>query len=170
MNEFIEKNRGLLKFYYIAARIIGWMIVFMGGIHLVWFLSEPLWRDVKWETILPYLPQNLQFMLGLVVLGIAQFIRYLSEKQYQPGWLLRHGDKLLYLFAFFQIVKAIGSCSNFTVLITSRTNYNLANVCQAVIVGLFLVFSTIATILILVGLAQVLRRLMPVIEETKTLV
>lgn len=170
MNEFIEKNRRLLNFYCVTARIIGWMIVLIGSIHIVWFLSEPLWSNVKWKTILPYLPHNLQFMLGLVVLGIAQFIRYVSEKQYQPGWLLRHGDKLLYLYAFFQIVKAIGSCANFTMLIMARTNYNFANVCQVLTVGLFLVLTSVATILILVGLAQVLRRIMPVIEESKTLV
>lgn len=172
MNEFIEKNRALLHYYYVGARIIGWMIVLMGVIHIVWFLSEPLWSNVKWKTLLPYLPQNLQLMLGLLLLGTAQFIRYVSEKQYQPGWLLRHGDKFLYLYAFFQIIKAIISCTNFTMLIMARTNYkfSFAEICQVLIVGSFMIFTSIATILILIGLAQVLRRILPVIEESKTLV
>ena len=174
MNEFIEKNRALLHSYCVGARIIGWMIVLMGVIQFVSFLLEPLWSNVKWKTLLPYLlqNQNLQFMFGMLLLGTAQFIRYVSEKQYQPGWLLRHGDKFLYLYAFFQIIKAIISCTNFTMFIMTRTNsgYSFADVCHTFFIGSFMVLTSIATILILVGLAQVLRRIMPVIEESKTLV
>jgi hypothetical protein len=170
MNEFIEKNRALLHYYCISARAIGWMILLMGVIHIVWYLSEPLWSDVKWKTLLPYLPQNLQFIFGLLLLGTAQFIRYISEKQYQPGWLLRHGDKLLYLYAFFQIIIEIKYFADFTTFILSRPNYDFANVFQASICGLFLLLFRTAIILILVGLAQVLRRILPVIEESKTLV
>jgi len=174
MNEFIEKNRALLHYYCVGARIVGWMIVLMGIIQFVSFLLEPLWSNVKWQTLLPYLlqNQNLQFMFGLLVLGTAQFIRYVSEKQYQPGWLLLHGDKFLYLYAFFQIINTILSCTKFITLITARTNYNFsfAEICQMLFIGSLMVLIGIATILILVGLAQVLRRIIPVIEESKTLV
>jgi len=174
MNEFIEKNRRLLHFYCVVARIIGWMIVLMGIIQFVSFLSEPLWSNVKWQTLLPYLlqDQNLEFMFGLLVLGTAQFIRYVSEKQYQPGWLLRHGDKFLYLYAFFQIINTIVSCTKFTMLIMARTNHNFsfAEVCQTLFIASLMVLIGIATILILIGLAHILRRILPVIEESKTLV
>jgi len=35
MNEFIEKNRQLLRFYCLAARIFGWVLI-CGG--TIWFL------------------------------------------------------------------------------------------------------------------------------------
>jgi hypothetical protein len=111
-------------------------------------------------------------MFGLLLLGTAQFIRYISEKQYQPGWLLRHGDKLLYLYAFFQIINAVVGFAEFTIFIMSRTNhhFSFAEACQTLFIWSFIILTSIAAILILVGLAQVLRRIMPVIEESKTLV
>ncbi len=27
MNEFVKENKGLLRFYYIAARIVGWVLI-----------------------------------------------------------------------------------------------------------------------------------------------
>ena len=115
MNEFIEKNRRLLHFYCIAARIIGWLILILGGIGILTLLVKQ-WQ-VGWSHGVAIegslgIFQRSWFALmsyGLAALGVAQFIRYLFDRNYQQGWILRYADKILYVFAFFAIWRAVGA-------------------------------------------------------------
>ena len=165
MNEFIERNRGLLRFYCVVARIIGWLILVLGGIYTVWYLLEPLWSSVKWEALFPFLPHILKFMLGLIVLGVAQFMRYLFDSEYKPGLILRYGDKILYIFAVVMIGQAVWQ-HVFTIILMGRP-YNFYRMAPW---HLLVVLFIGAKMLVLVGLAQIMQRIMPVIEESKTLV
>lgn len=164
MNEFVEKNRQLLKFYCITARIIGWTILVAVGVWIALILAGLgggnqdgkgfLLRSVPAFIITYMLP-------GLITLGVAQFMQYLFQKEYRPGWILRYGDKILYFYAVVQIV--------FDVLrhVHSAKLFAQFHVWpMTVLPMLFLA----AKVLILVGLGQILQRIMPVIEESKTLV
>ena len=175
MKKFIEENKGLLKFYCIAARIIGWALV-CGGI--VWFLLYVLCilvvSDAAGELRWPYTLKNViysslsfifEFLFpGLVVLIVAQLIGYIIANKSKHGWLLRYGEYVLYTYAALVIGKVV-------------LKYYL---CHCMIFGghgakglLFiqpLVIPVAAKVLIIIGLAQALRRVMPVIEEWKTLV
>jgi hypothetical protein len=161
MNEFIEKNKGLLKFYCIAARIIGWVLLITAGKWTVSSLSG--YSSFSIPFVMP-ITIFIRILIGLVLLGVAQFIRYLFETEYKPGWILCHGEKILYLYAalrviriaflFFVDAKRMGDSIYY-----SPWGFLEAN-------GL----PVVASALILVGLAQILRRVMPIIEESKTLV
>ena len=161
MNTFIEKNKGLLKFYCVAARIIGWVLLITAGTWTVSTLSGYSRSSTPFITSITIF---IRILVGLVVLGVAQFIRHLSETDYKPGWILRHGEKILYLYAalrviritflFFVDAKIMGDSIYY-----SPWGFLVANGLPAV-----------ASALILVGLAQILRRIMPIIEESKTLV
>jgi len=161
MNEFIEKNRRLLKIYCIAARIIGWVLLITSGTWIVKTLSG--YSHSSMPFFMP-ISTFIHILVGLVVLGVAQFIRYLFETEYKPGWILRHGEKILYLYAalrviritvlFFVNAKRMGDSIYY-----SPWGFIVAN-------GL----PVVAGALIMVGLAQILRRVMPMIEESKTLV
>jgi len=161
MNEFIEKNRRLLRFYCVAARIIGWVLLTVPGIiALVEVLKGSLPGGNK-LLILMVRAVVLNFMfLGLIALGVAQFIRYVFERQYQPGWILRNADKILYVYAVLIVLGAVWQCVSQT-MITYSLFFS------------FLVtwlLPAIAKALILTGLGQILRRILPVIEESRTLV
>ena len=172
MNEFIEKNRALLKLYCIAAQIIGWVLLPGGCIWIILFLSGPRQSDIvaRGDALLYALSSMLyDFMFpGLIALGLAQFIRYLFGSEHKPGGILRHGEKIFYMYAGFLIVK------------TFLRHVWYTHVWYAGIIGestfsrlLFMqpfILPTVAKALILVGLGQVLRRILPVIEESKTLV
>jgi len=89
MNELIEKNRGLLRFYCIAARTIGWILIIVGPLSAIvsLFIGLP-----GGERLRPYMLYRLSeqlilgfVLLGLVMLSLAQFVRYLYENDYQPG-------------------------------------------------------------------------------------
>jgi hypothetical protein len=172
MNEFIEKNRRLLKFYCITAQTIGWVLIPGGCLWIIFFLSGPRQSGIadNADAILYSISSMLfDFMFpGLIALGLAQFIRYLSESESQQGGILRRGEIIFYMYAGFLIVK----------IFLSHIWYN--HFWYAEIIGnsafsrlLFLqpfILPTVAKVLILVGLGQILRRILPVIEESKTLV
>jgi hypothetical protein len=175
MNEFIEKNRQLLKFYCSAARIFGWVLL-CGG--TIWFLMFVLLTlavdDAAGEIGWPYTLDNFVYsissyvyefaMLGLVALLVAQLIRYMLEIKYTPGHILRFGDKILYIYAAFLIVQKtlVHYILNPELLSTLKPGFYIFN--KPLIVPMA------TKVLILVGLGQILRRILNVLEESKTLV
>ena len=169
MNEFIEKNRALLKLYCIVARIIGWLLI-AGGFF--WFFMTVSSIDtstaVRPEGLLYVISSMLfDFMLpGLIALGVMQFIRYLFADTEKPGWLLGMADWLLYAYAVFVAFKAFFKYIWYSDWYAEAISLETS---RLLFVQPFLL-PTAAKILILVGLAQIIRRVMPVIEESKTLV
>jgi len=171
MNEFIEKNRQLLHFYCEALRTIGSVILILGLVSgsAMTILALVDWQhfkaffDFEKSIILGPLHFFKIFFIGIGIIGLAQFIRYLVERNYKPGWILRHGDMIFYLYALLTILHVVWVYMN-------APNYHSPSLNVRVHVILATVFSTAVKVLILVGLGQNLRRLMPVIEESKTLV
>lgn len=172
MNEIIEKNRRLLKFYCENLRTIGFLFLILGlvgGFALTIFklvAKFGYWHAPKsYEMVISLMPigaLNIIFY-GLAILGFVQFIRYLVEEDYKPGWILRHGDIFFYLYALFIILSAVLACTTIPGIL-SPSSY------MGVFTILMTFFSITVRVLILVGLGQILRRILPVIEESKTLV
>jgi hypothetical protein len=168
MNEFVEKNRALLRSYCIITRIIGWLLLIIAlGIAVVKALSGFEADDQLRFHMIYRLCQQLAVsfvLLGLILLGLAQFVRYLYEKDYKPGWILRHGNKVLYLYAAALIISPV-----------SHYYFRMKVIGYAGTVDLFLnvltvILPTVAKALIFIGMAKVLRRMVPMVEESKTLV
>jgi hypothetical protein len=168
MNEFIEKNRRLLKIYCITARIVGWILLVVPAVGSVWtLLGSTYLRHEQNRIWLLAWPENIVniWILGFIALGIAAFIRYLFETECRPGWILRHSEGILYIGAVLIIVVVILKC-----VLLVRTQWGGRHI-DSLIFGLLM--STVlcaAKVLILIGLGKILRRIMPVIEESKTLV
>jgi hypothetical protein len=193
MNEFIEKNRRLLKIFCITTRIIGWALILLPVILVIWllltgtsrfgdFLSWPLHIEKRpYRQAFPLTDEQvdllslvIRFVLpGLLMLGLAQFIRYLSEKNYRAGWTLRCGEGILYLYAVLITGQVLW---NYVLGPSMKTNMYLVEGLRPEIyqVGPLTipasVLLTAAKVVILIGLGQILARVMPVIEESKTLV
>jgi hypothetical protein len=177
MKKFLEENKGLLNFYCIAARIIGWALV-CGGI--VWFLLYVLCilvvSDAAGELRWPYQLKNViystssfvfEFLFpGLVVLIVAQLIRYIIANKSKHGRLLQYGGYVLYTYAALVIGKVVLQYYLYlgdSVIFEEQGGRGLLFIQP-------LVIPVAAKVLIIIGLAQALRRVMPVIEEWKTLV
>jgi hypothetical protein len=164
MNEFIEKNRRLLHFYCETLRTIGKVILILGLLSVCAITTLVLlskfgnWRALKgFEMIIIAMPLGAFniFFIGIGILGLAQFINYLVERDYKPGWILRHGEMFFYLYALLTILSVVWAYTMITPIAPSV---------------ILVVFSTVVRVLVLVGLGQIFRHLMPVIEESKTLV
>ena len=172
MNEIIKKNRRLLHFYCEILRTIASVILILSflavfAMTIFALLSKfGYWPATKPfnMAIITWLPSYLKAILFWIgILGLAQFVRYLYENDYQPGWILRHGDMFFYLYALLTILGAIW---------VYKTNYHSPSL--SVRVNMISVFSIVVKVMVkvmvLVGLGRILRHLMPVIEESKALV
>jgi hypothetical protein len=166
MNEFVEKNKGLLRFYCIAARTMGWILMIVAPLLAIVSLFKGLPGGERLRSWMLYqLSEQLirHLLLGLVMLSLAKFVRYLYQSDYQPGWILRHADKFLYLYAACLIVSHIvWYCFQMTIRsynLTDTLVYFVSWEPPALVMGL-----------IFIGMGQVLRRILPIIEESKTLV
>ena len=170
MNEFIKQNKRLLKFYCTAALIIGWLLI-AGG--FLWFIptitSIDINDDYKAADAVLYVISAMLFdflLPGLIALGVMQFIRYLFEDTGKPGRILRNAHWFFYIYAVFLIVKTylryFWNSTWYAEVIESEAS-------RLLFIQPFLL-PTVAKVLILVGLGQIRRRLLTVIEESKTLV
>ncbi len=171
MNTFIEKNRTWLKFYHAALRLAGWLLLTLGvcsfGITMI--LVRNLGVEAFAVTAMNMPLRSSEFILfGLLGLGIAQLIRYLFDSDCQPGFILRHGGKFLYgyvvLILIYMTIRSVGT-------IQYLMNSDVENA-----QSLFFATSMTSVVLfavktlILIGAAQFLKRIMPVIDEHKSLV
>ena len=168
MNEFIEKNRALLRTYCIITRIIGWLLLIIAIVVVVVrsFSGFSVSDDHRLFMIYLLCQQLIlgYVLIAIVLLGFAQFVRYLYGNEYQPGLILRHGGKVLYLYALGLIVSPI-----------LHQYFYMKATRYAGTVNLFLyllsaIVPNVARALIFVGIAQVLQRIKPIVEESKTLI
>jgi hypothetical protein len=170
MNEFIEKNKRLLRFVCDNLRSIGQIFLLLGSLGVCAIVTLMIlsklgyWnapKSFKMIKMMPLSAFNILF-IGIGMLGLAQFIRYLIERDYKPGWILRHGEIFLYLYALLTILSVVW------VYVFAPFGHSQKIYSSVTIV--IVVFSTSVRVLILVGLGRILHYLMPVIEESKSLV
>ena len=170
MNTFIEQNKKLLLFYYWAARIGGWVFLTMAS--LTFFgksvaLASRLGdmdefhrfcqHDVPWGMFSDVLPT------GLLLLGVSQLIWYLLETDHNPRWILLNAHKLLYTYTAILVVYF---CWRGTLDVISHFNEPYDFPYRMILLVVFIVVKLLA----LIGIAEFLRRMVPMIEESKTLV
>ena len=168
MKPFIEENKGLLRTCYLTAIILGWLLLVLGLLATVGNSIELISRiddfgefkkhyfyEVSWD-IINGIP------VGLLALGIGQFIRYVYDNEYRPGWILRNVQKLIYIYAVLFAILAI--------LATAMAFPHWGNWLERAIRLSGAVIWGIGKIMLLIAAALILKRVMPIIEESKTLV
>ncbi len=170
MNAFIEKNKKLLKFYCIALRLSGWLLLTIGlcsyAITIVMVGTLGMQSFEVASVNMPLQPLYL-IPFGLLGLGIAQLIRYLADYDSKPGFILRHGSKFLYAYVIVILVVMIIR-NLITIHLMSGDIKNAPLLYFSTTLTSIVLFA--AKALILIGVAQFLKRLMPIIKESKTLV
>jgi len=168
MNTFVEENKGLLRICYLAAIILGWFLLVLGCAALFGHSLALISRMDDWGKFKEYYFYGIPWdvingiPVGLLALGIGQFIRYVYDNKYKPGWILRNFGQLLYIYAvIFGALTIFGTVMAFPHWgdWIERTVRLLA----AVIWG-------VGKIMLLIAAALILKRVMPIIEESKTLV
>lgn len=169
---FVEKNRKLLLFYYWVMRVGGW---FLFGLSLLAVIGHSVALSTRitdsqefsryWHHDVPWGMFTYLIPAGILAIGISHLIWYLLETDRRPSWLLRNADKLLYAYTAIML-----ACYSWMVVKELNTTITWdTNVEFALRIVMAVVFISIK-ILALVGVAQILKRLLPVIDESRTLV
>jgi len=176
MESFLTQNKSLLTFYGKVARAVGWVLL-VGG--LLWFLAFIFWilaiKDASGELvdqIMPKLQRNTVYAIsafindftlpGMIALGLSQLLRFLLEPENKGGWILRHGHWILFSFAFVFVGEV---CLNTNFLPGTRNPD-----ARGLLLVSPLLVPMLARVLIVVGLGVVLKRMIAIIDESKTLV
>ena len=168
MKAFIEKNQEMLLTYCIVARIIGCLFVVSGcingiGASVVMFTKLDQYPDFQaFFCALPIRDLN-NIFVGLLAFWCSKFIRFLYDADYNQDWLLRNAAKLLYQYA------TIVLGYNF-IAIVAINGFSLEQIGE--IIGRMIIFILFGWIwpIAFVGLGFIIKQIMPVIEESKTLV
>jgi len=120
-----------------------------------------------------------QTFMGLVALGVVQFIRYVIEEGTEPRWLLRNGHIILCLFALYLFLT-----SGWRGWPMMRNNWDMAFVhlpeptilldwllasTQFGVMLLLVLLPAFTKALCVLGIAVTLRAVLPIMAESKTL-
>lgn len=159
MTTDLEHNRRILRITCRAGHLLGLVMIVMALFEMTiapWLSRQKL-ENTTTRIFLEDGLFNLIFP-ALIVWIVVQFIRYLVEDNYQPGWILRHGHLILYSIALLRILRLV-----IAVFITSNVavSYPLETLLSAP--------ANLAPALIWLGLGLVLRLALPIIAESKTL-
>jgi hypothetical protein len=106
--------------------------------------------------------------LGFMALILGELISYLFAEQGEPKWILRHGDKVVYAYVLYvTIVSVLGLGHPHAAgrRIGSIVAPDHGALYAAIIVGFIVV-----RLLIWIDIAIILRKVVPIIRESKTLV
>ncbi|MGA1980439.1 MAG: hypothetical protein ABSG99_07775 [Sedimentisphaerales bacterium] len=180
MVQFIKKHRRLLQAYCLIARILGWLLI-LGGIFWViaivkGFQSNVENIQIETDFLLigilsfgAYLVSSFVYAFGIpgiLAFAIAGLLDYLLHPKTKPPLILGMMDKLCYLYAIILILKAwVGYHWLVSFLITPEMSESARVLLMQPLFG-----PTVAKVLLLIGVGMILHRLLPVIEESKTLV
>ena len=175
MNAFYKQKRERLQIYCISARIIGWTLLIVPAvIFTTRFLGKIPYSSrrgiynivssglfIRLFMLRVMFPFSSFMLLGLALVGVAQFIRYLYDNDYQAGWSLRHGSTILYMCAAIALLVYIG---DLLLRLNYTTGMDAADYSHLSSDWPLSALLSMGIVLILVGIGQALRWIMPVIE------
>ena len=165
LNKAIEKNERFLRLCSNIARFFGLLLI---AFVVIMLISIPLVGRLGDGYIVQFLPR---IILGFVfpaflLLGIEQLIKCLIVPDFKPNWILKFGDKFIYTYTIFLFINFVYS-SIYTHIMFYPSGYNISLVFQTLILsGTF----TFIKIMIWIGIGMLLKRIVPIIQESKTLV
>ena len=182
--EFANENKWQwMRPYRAVSRWIGWILIFFGCLDLIGSFynayHEPhIWNEMSFSDLFLALGKQSWFILrdkwmpGILALGVAQFLHWLIDQETKPGWLLRHAPRLLLFAAFVYLIQAIWLIflvpSSIRFFRMNSPQGDLLNVIASVIIPNLLM--RIVPVIILFGLAEAMRRMGPIIDESKSTV
>jgi len=171
-HHFLTENRRFLKLCSDMARFYGVLcLIFAGGAVVLFAISAVSGsmgaeHRARWlAAFQPFTRVPVIVLRGLLALVVAEFISYLTADESKPKWLLRHGDLVTYAYALFLLVMTVRT-DFFPLAASGRA----ADLSSNPWLGLVTLLSTAAVSLMWIGIGITLRKVLPIIRESKTLV
>jgi len=164
LNNAIAKNKQFLRFCSHVAQISGLLLLLLGLISIaltLWEYYMPGYGMGAVTVISRYIFRVV--FPGLFLLGINQFIKSLIDTKFKPNWILRFGDKIIYLYVSLLIINFIFFTIYQTEATVASSHFYLTTWIPSAI------FTSVKALL-WIAMAQVLQKIVPMIEEHKSLV
>lgn len=167
LHPMIEKHRrGLNRFGRIIS-IMGWLLVILAGVWVSMKIGEYKSQPEKWSEwrheLLPVIMRTTStFFIGLFSIGLGELIQFLLGRR-QPGRLLRYGHIVLIVVAVSNILFSLWYAGMTLVYWVDFSQYE-----SYVMIFLFPFYRLVYGV-ILVGLGLALRKVLPIVEESRTL-
>jgi hypothetical protein len=169
---FVADNRRFLRLCSDMARVYGVLCLIVGGGAIASLVLSEVAGSAgaehrqRWiAAFQPFTRAPVVVLRGLLALVAADFISYLTAGDGKLKWLLRHGHLVTYAYACFVLVMTIQIG-----LLTPVESESISHGTLKVGMGLFSLFSAAAVGLMWVGIGITLRKVVPIIHESKTLV
>jgi len=174
MNPVLEANKRMLAFYSEVSKFVGAVLVALsviGGLYLI--VLPGLLGTSPHDALVAGAGRTLRVALlpSLLALCISQFLRVLYDREYTPGWMLRHAHAILYFLAVWVVVRAL-----FVGVLFSNGMLAHSGDASSRALGWTVTFHILPTLrvlfaeaLVLVALAQGYKWVMPIILESRTL-
>ena len=155
------RNMLPLKIHCFFSNLLGALVLIYVGVSCAMIFYQLLFQEhIGYTGMIRTLLFLLHiFFLGLLLLGVSQFLRHVSGQTDRPGWILRRGEFIIYLAIIVTIVQVIWLSSTLGAGCFSGT-CSLPTMTQEKITSI--IFSTtriFAKVLIMFGIAQSLRRM-----------
>ncbi len=158
-------------------RIAGWGVIALGVLEVVGYAYAHLVAHIDGQpTLYQSITSANNIIAGLLVLTTAQFVRYVVEEDAEPKWLLRHGHTVMGIFALYLFVT--GSLYGWVSLRVMCEIFLTRSPDQMIPLGrqlglasavLIFLLPPAAKALCVLGAAAMLRTVLPILAESKTL-
>ena len=123
------------------------------------------WHQLGWAGPMMFFRLVSMCLVAFLAISLASFLRYVLGTRRQQGWILRSTEKVLYIIAGLQLLESVffvlRSASHFV----PRMGWGGLAISLAGHMVLEIIIA-----LMWVALGLVLRRVMPIIDESRTLV
>jgi hypothetical protein len=106
---------------------------------------------------------------GVFALMVAQLIKFLGSEDAEPGWLLSHGRTILHGCVAIMLLRIAALFIHLMVYLFRQIG-ELQQIGMTSLALITQVLLAAAQILVALGLAEILRRVLPMIEESKATV
>ena len=168
VHDAVKRNEQYLRFSGQVAQFLGLFLLFYFFMVVVFLLTGVVWDNSPTKYYTKALEQGAILSMGKVVfsalflLGINQFIKYLVDVDFKPNWIFRNSNTLIYLYVCFLLVSSISSLVN-TKNMLNKSGHDISFM-SLILTGIF----TIVTIVLWIAFAFILKRILPIIQESKT--
>lgn len=178
METTTQPHRQTLRRICTLSQVAGWAMIAMGVLGVGGTAYAGLVAHIGTRGILFNSMDAVgDILTGLVVLGMAQFIRYVVEEDTEPRWLLRNGHIILCLLALSLFLS--GSLHVWPQMWRMWEIFLTSSPKQMIPMGreigvasttVILLLPPITRALCVLGIAAMLRTVLPILGESKTLV
>jgi hypothetical protein len=154
MKQVIDSSAKVLSY-------LGWVLIVVGvGVLIYWVIgwsSDP--SDVN--PVIFY--GSGMLLLGITLLPVSGFVRYMFDARYSLGFMVRHMDLFLYLYGAFMVLETV---LNWVYLLSF----------DGPLPPRFTISAILSTILnvgwacVLIGIGRISRILAPIIDDSRRLV